>query len=55
MSYYIDYSNEFEKIVLTGDVTDALKNVADAICGCVSEDGIYHYCTANGLIESGAS
>ena len=27
MSYYIDYSNEFEKIVLTGDVTDALKNV----------------------------
>lgn len=27
MSYYIDYSKEFEKIVLTGDVTDALKNI----------------------------
>ena len=41
--------------VAMGNAADALKNVADAICGCVSEDGIYHYCTANGLIESGAS
>ena len=27
-----------------------LKQAADAVCGHVAEDGIYHYCTAHGLI-----
>lgn len=30
--------------------SDRLKKTADDICGRVSEDGIYHYCAAHGLI-----
>ena len=29
-----------------------MKAIADHICGAVSEDGIYHYCVDNGLIEA---
>lgn len=27
-----------------------VKEIADDVCGHVSEDGIYHYCLAHGLI-----
>ena len=32
-----------------GNATDDVKAVADAICGHVAEDGIYHYCKEQGL------
>ena len=28
------------------------KAAADQVCGAVSEDGIYHYCVAQGMIEA---
>lgn len=37
--------------VAMGNATAPVKAVADQICGAVSEDGIYHYCMAHGLIE----
>lgn len=37
--------------VAMGNASDQLKEVADQICGSVSEDGIYHYCLENGLIQ----
>lgn len=36
--------------VAMGNAPGALKEIADDICGSVSEDGIYHYCLAHGLI-----
>jgi hydroxymethylpyrimidine pyrophosphatase-like HAD family hydrolase len=33
-----------------GNATPKLKQVADDVCGHVSEDGIYHYCVDHGLI-----
>ena len=36
--------------VAMGNATDALKALADDVCGSVSEDGIYHYCLQHGLI-----
>ena len=36
--------------VAMGNATDDVKTVADAICGHVAEDGIYHYCKEQGLI-----
>jgi len=36
--------------VAMGNAADRLKEVADDICGHVSEDGIYHYCIDHGLI-----
>jgi hypothetical protein len=30
--------------------SDLLKEVADDVCGHVTEDGIYHYCVAHGLL-----
>lgn len=37
--------------VAMGNANDALKAVADDVCGPVSEDGIYEYCVRHGLIE----
>lgn len=37
--------------VAMGNASDQLKAVADRVCRPVSEDGIYHYCLENGLIE----
>ena len=37
--------------IAMGNATPQLKAVADQICGSVSEDGIYHYCVAQGLID----
>ena len=37
--------------VAMGNATDDVKAVADAICGHVAEDGIYHYCKEQGLIQ----
>ena len=36
--------------VAMGNATEEVKQAADAVCGPVAEDGIYHYCIANGLI-----
>ncbi len=36
--------------VAMGNAAEGLKKIADAICGSVSEDGIYYYCVENGLI-----
>ncbi len=36
--------------VAMGNAAQPLKDIADAVCGPVSEDGIYHYCLAHGLI-----
>ena len=36
--------------VAMGNATPKLKQVADDVCGHVSEDGIYHYCVDHGLI-----
>ncbi len=36
--------------VAMGNATDEVKQAADDVCGHVAEDGIYHYCVANGLI-----
>ena len=32
------------------NATQRLKDVADDVCGAVSEDGIYHCCLSRGLI-----
>ena len=51
-----DHYNDLEMLqavgtgVAMGNATDALKAVADDVCGPVSEDGIYHYCRKIGLI-----
>ena len=37
--------------VAMGNATDDVKAVAGAICGDVAEDGIYHYCKEQGLIQ----
>ena len=36
--------------VAMGNAADALKEIADEVCGPVSQDGIYHYCVDHGLI-----
>ena len=36
--------------VAMGNAADRLKEIADDICGHVSEEGIYHYCLQHGLI-----
>ncbi len=36
--------------VAMGNAAPALKEIADAVCGHVSEDGIYRYCLAHHLI-----
>lgn len=36
--------------IAMGNAPDALKAVADHVCGSVSQDGIYHYCRNRGLI-----
>lgn len=37
--------------VAMGNAPDALKAIADDVCGTVSQDGIYHYCVHHGLIQ----
>lgn len=36
--------------VAMGNATAQLKEIADEICGDVSENGVYHHCAAKGLI-----
>lgn len=36
--------------IAMGNAAPGLKAAADRVCGCVSEDGIYHYCMDNGLL-----
>ena len=36
--------------VAMGNAAQRLKEIADDVCGHVSEDGIYHYCIDHGLI-----
>lgn len=51
-----DGNNDIEMIETVGhgvameNASKELKAVADDICGHVADDGIYHYCLANGLI-----
>ena len=51
-----DNHNDLEMIsavgcgVAMGNAAQALKDIADEICGPVSQDGIYHYCLEKGLI-----
>jgi hydroxymethylpyrimidine pyrophosphatase-like HAD family hydrolase len=51
-----DNHNDLEMIsavgcgVAMGNATQALKDIAADVCKPVSEDGIYHYCRARGLI-----
>ncbi len=37
--------------VAMGNASALLKDIADDICGPVSDDGIYHYCVQHGLID----
>lgn len=51
-----DGNNDIEMLqavgtgVAMGNASKELKAVADAICGDVTEDGIYHYCVEHGFI-----
>ena len=36
--------------VAMGNASPQLKEIADEVCGPVTEDGIYHYCVSKGLI-----
>lgn len=51
-----DGNNDIEMLqsvgrgIAMGNASDALKEIADDICGPVSEDGIYHYCKKHHLI-----
>ena len=51
-----DGNNDIEMIETVGhgvameNASKELKAVADDVCGHVADDGIYHYCLANGLI-----
>lgn len=51
-----DGNNDIEMLqtvgtgVAMGNASQDLKSVADAICGDVAEDGIYHYCISHGII-----
>jgi hydroxymethylpyrimidine pyrophosphatase-like HAD family hydrolase len=36
--------------VAMGNSAARIKEIADDVCGSVSEDGIYHYCLEKGLI-----
>ena len=51
-----DGSNDIEMLetvgcgVAMGNASPKVKAAADEVCGCVAEDGIYHYCMARGLI-----
>ena len=51
-----DGNNDIEMLEAVGfgvamaNGSDKLKEMADDICGHVSDDGIYHYCAAHGLI-----
>lgn len=51
-----DGNNDIEMLEAAGygvamaNGSDKLKEIADDICGHVSDDGIYHYCAAHGLI-----
>lgn len=46
----IDMLNAVGTGVAMGNASAQLKAIADAICGPVTEDGIYHYCVEKGLI-----
>lgn len=37
--------------VAMGNAAQQLKEIADDVCGHISEDGIYHYCISRGLIS----
>ena len=51
-----DHHNDLEMLravgtgVAMGNATAQLKEIAQAVCGPVSQDGIYHYCRELGLI-----
>lgn len=51
-----DGNNDIEMLQAVGtgvameNASHRLKEIADDICGHVTEDGIYHYCLAHGLI-----
>lgn len=51
-----DGNNDIEMLeavgtaVAMGNASNQLKAVANAVCGHVKDDGIYHYCVENGLI-----
>ena len=51
-----DGNNDLEMLqtvgtgVAMGNASQELKEIADAVCGKASEDGIYHYCLSHGLI-----
>ncbi len=51
-----DGNNDIEMLetvgtgIAMGNGSDRLKAVATDVCGTVAEDGVYHYCRANGLI-----
>jgi Cof subfamily protein (haloacid dehalogenase superfamily) len=36
--------------VAMGNAPEKIKAIADDVCGCISEDGIYHYCIHHKLI-----
>ena len=37
--------------IAMGNASQQVKDVADVVCGPVSQDGIYHYCLETGLIQ----
>ena len=53
-----DSQNDLEMLkavgvgVAMGNASLQAKAAADQVCGAVSEDGIYHYCVAQGMIEA---
>ncbi len=36
--------------VAMGNASDKIKAQADQVCGCVTQNGVYHYCVEQGLI-----
>ncbi len=53
-----DSQNDLEMLravgvgVAMGNASPRAKEAADQVCGAVSEDGIYHYCVAQSMIEA---
>ena len=39
-------------LVAMGNAPEKIKAIADDVCGCISEDGIYNYCINHGLIQN---
>ena len=46
----IEMMQAVDHAIAMGNASDTLKALSSDVCGDVADDGIYHYCVANGLI-----